>query len=67
MKKTVAKDNIELKAQNQTLQTKMRENQEKHDEDLKIFPKAKEELQNQNKISNLKDYLQKKINTLRPY
>ena len=57
MKKIMAKDNIELKAQNQTLQTKMRENQEKFDEDLRILCKAKEELQNQNnKISNLKDY-----------
>ena len=30
MKKIMAKDNTELKAQNQTLQTKMQENQEKH-------------------------------------
>ena len=42
---------IELKAQNQTLQTKMLENQEKYDEDLKIFRKAKE-LQNQKKKQN---------------
>ena len=41
MKKIMVKDNIELKAQNQTLQTKMRENQEKYDEDLKILCKAK--------------------------
>ena len=52
MKKIMAKDNIELKAQNQTLQTKMRENQEKCDENLKILCKAKEELQNQNKEQN---------------
>ena len=52
MKKIMAKDNIELKAQNQTLQTKMQENQEKYDEDLKIIHKAKEELQNQNKEQN---------------
>ena len=52
MKKIMVKDNIELKAQNQTLQTKMRENQEKYDEDLKILCKAKEELQNQNKEQN---------------
>ena len=41
MKKIMAKDNIELKAQNQTLQKKMRENQEKYDENLKIFAKLK--------------------------
>ena len=52
MKKIMAKDNIELKAQNQTLQTKMQENQEKYDEDLKILQKAKEKLQNQNKEQN---------------
>ena len=52
MKKIMAKDNMELKAQNQTLQTKMQENQEKYDEDLKIIHKAKEELQNQNKEQN---------------
>ena len=39
-------DNIELKAQNQTLQINMRENQEKYDESSKILCKAKEELQN---------------------
>ena len=68
-KKIMAKDNIELKAQNQTLQKKMQENHEKHDKDLKMLHKAKEDLQNQNKeqISKLKDYLQKKINALRPY
>ena len=49
MKKIMAKDNIELKAQNQTLQTKMQENQEKYDEDLKILHKSKDELQIQNK------------------
>ena len=52
MKKIMAKDNIERKAQNQTLQTKMQENQEKYDEDLKILHKAKEEWQNQNKEQN---------------
>ena len=41
MKKIMAKDYIELKAQNQTLQKKMRENQEKYDENLKIFAKLK--------------------------
>ena len=40
----MAKDNIELKAQNQTLQINMRENQEKYDESSKILCKAKEEL-----------------------
>ena len=48
----MAKDNIELKTKNQTLQTKMRENQEKYDENLKILSKAKEELQNLNKEQN---------------
>ena len=52
MKKIMEKDDIELKAQNQTLQTKMQENREKYDEDLKILCKAKEELQNQNKEQN---------------
>ena len=52
MKKIMAKDNIELKAQTRTLQTKMRKNQEKYDEDLKILCKAKEELQNLNKEQN---------------
>ena len=47
--KIMAKDNIELKTQNRTLQTKTRENQEKYEENLKIFCKAKEELQNLNK------------------
>ena len=42
---------IELKAQNQTLQTDARI-QEKYDEDVKILCKAKEELQNQNKEQN---------------
>ena len=46
MKKIMVKDNIELEGQNQTLQSKMRENQKKYDEDLKILGKAKEELQN---------------------
>ena len=36
----MAKDNIELKAQYHTLRTKMQENQEKYDEDLKIFQKG---------------------------
>ena len=44
MKKIMATNNIELKVQNQTLQTKMRENQEKYDENLKVLCKAKEEL-----------------------
>ena len=44
MKKIMAKENIEVKAQNQTLQTKMRENQEKNEEDVKILCKAKKEL-----------------------
>ena len=44
MKKIMLKDNMELKAPNQTLQTKMCENQENYDEDLKILSKAKEEL-----------------------
>ena len=35
---------MELKAPNQTLQTKMWENQESYDEDLKILCKAKEKL-----------------------
>ena len=62
MKKIMAKDNIELKAQTRTLQTKMRKNQEKYDEDLKILCKAKEELQNQNKVQNqqLKRFLVEK-------
>ena len=51
-KKIMAKCNIEVKAQSQTLQTKMQENQEKYDEDLKILCKSKEELQNQNKEQN---------------
>ena len=50
--KIMAKDNMELKAQNQTLQTKMRENQGKYDEDLKIRCKATEEFQNLNKGQN---------------
>ena len=50
MKKIMAKDNIELKAQNQTLQTKMQENQEKYDdENMKILFKTKEEFQKLNK------------------
>ena len=52
MKKIMAKDNIELKVQNQTLQTKLRENQEKHDENLKALCKVKEELLNLNKEQN---------------
>ena len=42
MKKIMAKENIELIVQNQTLQTKMRENQEKCDENLKVLCKPKE-------------------------
>ena len=41
MKKIMAKDNVELKAQNQTLQTKMQEKKKKYDEDLKILHKSK--------------------------
>ena len=52
MKKMIAKGNMELKAQHQTLQTKMQENQEKHDDNLKILCKAKEELQNLSKEQN---------------
>ena len=52
MKKIMAKGNIELKAQNQTLQIKMWENREKYDKNLKILCKAKEELQNLNKEQN---------------
>ena len=65
MKKIMAKDNIELKAQNQTLQTKMQENQEKYDEDLKVLHKAKEELQSQNNEQNqqLKRILTEKRST----
>ena len=37
----MAKDNIELKAQNENLQTKIQENQEKCEENLKILCKAK--------------------------
>ena len=47
-----SKDIVELKAQNQTLQAKMRENQEKYDENLKIICKAKKELQNLIKEQN---------------
>ena len=42
MKKIQTKDNLELKAQYQTLQTKMHENQEKYEENMKILCKAKE-------------------------
>ena len=52
MKKIMAKDNKELKGQNQTLQTKMQENQEKYNENLKILCKAKKQLQNLNKEQN---------------
>ena len=54
MKKIMTKDKIELNAQNQTVQTKMQENQEKYDENLKITCKAKEELQNLNNEQNQK-------------
>ena len=37
MKKIMAKDNKELKVQNQALQAKMPENQEEYDENLKIL------------------------------
>ena len=52
MKKIMGKDKIELNTQNQTQQTKMRENQEKYEESLKILCKAKEELENLNKEQN---------------
>ena len=52
MKNIMAKDNIEPKVHDQTLQTKMRENKKKYDDDLKTLCKAKEELQNQNKEQN---------------
>ena len=52
MKKIMAKDKIELKLQNQTLQTKMRKNQEKYDQNLKVLCKTKEEFQNLNKEQN---------------
>ena len=45
----MTKDNIELKAQNQTLQTKMQQNQKY--ENLKILCKATEELQNLNQAT----------------
>ena len=62
MKKIMAKDNKELKTQNQALQRKMRENQEKHEENLKILCKAKEELQNLNKeqIQQVKRLIEEK-------
>ena len=65
MKKIMVKDNIELKAQNQTLQIKMQENQEKHEENLKILCKAKEELENLNKEQN--QQLKRLIAEHRPY
>ena len=49
MKKIMAKDNIELKVQNQTPQTMMRE---KYDQNFKVLCKAKEKLQNLNKEQN---------------
>ena len=52
MKKIIAKDNIELKEQNWTLQPKMQENLEKFQDNLKILCKAREELQNLNKEQN---------------
>ena len=48
----MSKNNLKLKAQNQTLQTKMQENQKKYEENLKIPSKAREELQNLNKEQN---------------
>ena len=51
MKKIITIDNIELKTQNQTTK-KMRENQEKYKENLKIICEAKEKLQNLNKEQN---------------
>lgn len=42
----MAKDKIELKAQNENLQTKIQENQEKCEENLKILCKAKKNTDN---------------------
>ena len=42
----MAKDNIELKAQNENLQTKIQESQEKCEENLKILCKAKKNTDN---------------------
>ena len=52
MKKIMAKDNMELKSQNQSLQKKMQENHQKYAEDQKILCKANEELPNLNKKQN---------------
>lgn len=45
----MTKDNIELKAQNQTLPIKPLENQEKHADNLKKNCKAKEEMEKLNR------------------
>ena len=44
MKKIMAKNNIELKARNHTLQKKTQKHQAKYEDILKILYKAKEEL-----------------------
>ena len=49
VKKIITKDNIELKAQNQTLRIKPLENQEKHADNLKKNCKAKEEMEKLNR------------------
>ena len=49
VKKIMTKDNIELKAQNQTLRIKPLENQEKHAENFKKNCKAKEEIEKLNR------------------
>ena len=48
----MSQNDLKLKAQNQTLQTKLQDNQEKYEENLKILSKAREELQNLNKEQN---------------
>ena len=48
----MSQNDLKLKGQNQTLQTKLQENQEKYEENLKILNKAREELQNLNKEQN---------------
>ena len=48
----MSQNDLNLKGQNQTLQTMLQENQEKYEENLKILNKAREELQNLNKEQN---------------
>ena len=69
MKKIMAKYNIELKAQNQSLQTKMQETKKSMMRIWKYFEKLKKNcrIRTKSKISNLKDYLEKRIKTLRPH